>query len=169
MAIRLKNEEKGILSYLGESYKDSINLKDITKYLKAQEYDVDSIKDVREDLNHLIRVGYVRSKTEGKGDKREEKFYLSRTPLGGKYKQKQVQGRELIHETSKLWQRIFNPKLFGSLFLLFGFGFVAYDSLNVTGAVISSAETFNPAFFLICLLLAVGIVLLTKSIKESKK
>ncbi len=159
--ISLDSEEKGILRYLGNKKEESLNLHNIVEYLKTHGYSDLTVKDAREKMDYLIDLGYVRSKTTGKGENREEKFYLSRTPLGGRYKQKQIQGRGIIYDTSKLIQR-----LFASVFLLIGFGFIIYSISGITGAVISSGQSMAPTFVFAFLLFIIGGFLLKISFKK---
>jgi hypothetical protein len=107
----------------------------------------------------------VRSKTEGKGDNREEKFYLSKLfggLEGGLRKRRSLQGRGILHDTSKLIKR-----LLGSVFLLMGVGLFVYESPNVTGAVIGNSTT---DFIVggVFILLALGLFFI-KSKKSNKK
>jgi hypothetical protein len=137
---KLKYEEKGILKYLGRGYEESINLKDITKYLNESDYvdDADkkmefSIHKTRKMLDHLAETGYVRSKTEGKGSAREEKFYLAKGMGAGVRKRMQLQGRGFFFDPSRLVKR-----LTGMVFLLVGIGLFVYQSHSLTGAVIGT-------------------------------
>jgi hypothetical protein len=132
MAISLYDEEKGILKYLPKDSEEAVTLKDITKYLTNMGYSNLGAREAENMVDHLIDAGYVRSRTEGRGDKREARFYLSKVPfVGGKAKQKKLQGRGIVHDTSRLIKRIF-----GGIFLLIGLGLALYEGSNLTGAVI---------------------------------
>jgi len=156
--VNLDGEEKGILRYLGKE-EESVGFTDITRYLARRGYEETNNRAITEKLDHLIEVGYVRSKTEGKGNKREEKFYLARRIGGGGRKRKQLQGRGIIYDTSKLVQR-----LFGSVFLLIGFGFIIYEGLQMTGAFISSTQTIDLTVIFAFALFIIGGFLLKKSL-----
>lgn len=157
--IPLDDEEKGILRYLGNKEEEGLNLDNIVEYLKKHGYKDLDLKDAREKIDRLIDVGYMRSKTKGKGDDREENFYLARRLGGGSRKRKQLQGRGIIYDTSKLIQRIG-----GSAFLLIGFGFLVYQSLSITGAFISSTQPVVPTFVFAFALFLIGGFLLKKSL-----
>ncbi len=159
----LDTEEKGILRYLGNKEEEVLNLDSITKYLKKHGYEDLNLKAAREKLDHLIDVGYVRSKTEGKGDNREENFYLARRLGGGGRERKRLQGRGIIYDTSKLIKR-----LVGSAFLLIGFGFIIYESLQMTGAFISSAQTIDLTFIFAFALFIIGGFLLIDSFRDRR-
>ena len=77
MTIPLDKKEKRILRYLEPGYDGALNLNDITSYLQSNAYPNISEKGVAKRLDHLIDVGYVRAKTEGRGNNRDERFYLS--------------------------------------------------------------------------------------------
>ena len=162
--VNLASEEKGILKYLGKGYDEAMDLDDITKYLESHGYSKLSDEAARERLDHLIDTGYVRSKTEGKGSQREEKFYLSKWIGEGVRKQKYLQGRGIIQDTSKLIQR-----LFGSIFILIGFGFLLYQSLHMTGAFISSIQAVAPTFVFALALFIIGGILLRGSFRNNFK
>lgn len=155
--ISLDSEEKRILSYLGGNYKESVGLGDIVEYLKDVGYEGVTRRNVLDKLDRLSDVGYVRSKTKGKGEHRDEKFYLSGAPLAGKYARRGLQGRGVVHDTSKLIRR-----LFGSVFLFFGLGAVVYQGLNVTGAAVSSGSGGSLSFVFAFALIVVGTFLLKK-------
>lgn len=76
MGVSLDDEEKGILKYLGK-YDEAVGLENIKRYLNNQGYGGFTSIELTDKLDYLVDVGYVRSKTEGKGDKREERFYLT--------------------------------------------------------------------------------------------
>lgn len=133
MAVSLDDEEKGILKYLGKGYEESINLENIQKYLGDKEYGNFNKRKVAEMLDHLIDTGYIRSRTEGKEDKREEKFYLTKGIGAGVRKRMQLQGRGFFYDSSRLVKR-----LTGVVFLLMGIGLFIYQSPNLTGAVIGT-------------------------------
>ena len=156
--VSLDDEEKGILRYLSIDPDEAASRNDITKYLSSSGYNPVSPQDLKDKLDNLMDYGYIRAKTEKSGRSRIEKFYLSKALLGGKSKQKKLQGRGgIIQDTSKLVKR-----LFGSIFLLFGLGFFIYDSV-ITGAIISSQENFNPIFIPTLALVIIGGILLKKS------
>ena len=114
-------------------------------------------------MNHLIDYGYVRSKTEGKGKEREEKFYLSNILGGGSRKRRNLQGRGIINDTSRLIKR-----LTGSFFFLVGLGFIGYEIFTPTGAVISSGEGFNLTSLFSFLLLIIGGFLFKNSLGKKE-
>jgi hypothetical protein len=142
--INLDYEEKGILKYLGKGYEKAITLDEIKDYLKKVEHlegeDL-SKKEIRSKLDHLIDVGYVRSKTEGTGEQRKEKFYLSNILAGiegGVGRKKGLQGRGPWHDLSRLVKR-----LFGFVFFLSIFASVSFLFPNVTGNTILGNITGN--------------------------
>ncbi len=149
--VHLDDEAKGILRYLASNYKQSSGLPDIVEYLKDSGYDDVTRRSVTEDLDYLRDVGYVRSKTKGKGEDREEKFYLSRMPFGGRFKRRGLQGRGVLHDASSLVKR-----LTGGFFFLFGFGVIIYEGLNFTGAVISTNNQIGISSILGFALLLIG-------------
>jgi len=155
--VHLDDEEKGILKYLGRGYDEAVNLKNISHYLRDQGYNNTSLKDMRDDLDHLIKSGYIRSKTEGKGSNREEKFYLARFIGGGEREKRKLQGRGVFRDLGKLIER-----LSGAFFLLFGLGVVIYGDLNVTGAAISNSAGVGLTFIFAFALMIIGGVLLIK-------
>lgn len=157
----MDDEEKGILKYLGKNYDEAEGLKNIVSYLKDQGYSNTSLSDVRDDLDHLIKSGYVRSKTDGKGANRNEKFYLARIIGGGVRKRKELQGRGFFRDIAKLVER-----LSGFFFLFAGLIAVVYEGLNFTGAVISDGLGVGLAFIFAFALLIIGGVLLKKSFKK---
>lgn len=161
MGVSLDDKEKGILRYLGKGYDESIDLESIQNYLGDKEYGDFSKKEVIGMLDHLMDTGYVRSKTEGKGDRREEKFYLSQSPLGGKFKKMNLQGRGIIHDTSTLVKR-----LFGMIFLLAGLGLFLYESPNLTGAVIGPSTN---GFLVGVLFIFVGLAFFFVKSKKNEK
>ncbi len=160
--VKLNSEEKGILKYLSPNSKEAISLDKIKDYLISQEYGEHSLKDVREDMDYLIDKGYACSKTIGTGEDRKELFYLTKTPLGGQFKRRQTQGRDLVSETVKAWNKIFNPKVFGSIFLLFGLGAIVYEGMDVTGAVISNGVGVGLTFIFAFALMIIGGILVKK-------
>ena len=160
--IKLDNEEKGIVRYLSVE-EEALDLDEIIDYLQDHGYEKLEKSGAMEKLDHLIDVGYVRSKTIGMGKDREEKFYLAKKLGGGGRRRKQLQGRGIIYDTSKLIQR-----LTGSIFLLIGLGFLTYQSLRITGAVISSSESIVPAFASASALFLIGGVLLIGSFRKRK-
>lgn len=153
----LDKKEKGIVKYLGTNYDESLSLNDITQYLKDVGYEDTTRKNVLEKIDNLIDLGYVRSRTKGKGDNREEKFYLSKSLLGGRFKRRGLQGRGFLHDTSSLIER-----LFGSVFVLFGLGVLIYEGLNITGAVISNGEGIGISSLLGLTLMIIGGILIKK-------
>lgn len=160
MGVSLDDEEKGILKYLG-NYDEAVGLESIKRYLNNQGYGGFTSIELIEKLDNLANVGYVRSKTEGKGDKREEKFYLSRVPLGGKFKRRSLQGRGIVHDTSNLVKRIF-----GCVFLLMGIGLLAYEAPNLTGAVIGVSTS---GFLVGWLFILIALMFFFIKPKKSKK
>lgn len=158
----LDKEEKGILRYLGKEDEGSVPLKDITNYLSSKGYNL-PLPDVEDKLDHLIDVGYVRSRTEGKGSNRVEKFYLSNLAaglLGGVGKKRSLQGRGIKHDLKGLLKRAF-----GSIFLVFGVGLFLYDA-TLTGAVISSSGGLSSGLVLPVFLFVAGGALLVNSFIE---
>jgi hypothetical protein len=161
MGVSLDDEEKGILRYLGKGYDESIDLESIQEYLGDKEYGNFSKKEVIGMLDHLMDTGYVRSKTEGKGDKREEKFYLAKGVGAGVRKRMKLQGRGFFYEPSRLIKR-----LTGAVFLLIGIGLFVYEGSNATGAVIGSSSGVNPIFFFASILTIIGFLLALNSFKK---
>lgn len=162
MAIHLDDEEKGILKYLGRRDEDSVTLNDITRYLDDMGYGGFSKREAENMLDHLIEAGYIRSRTEKIQNTRQQVFYLSRVPLaGGKAKQKRLQGRGIIHDTSSLIR-----KLLGSVFLLMGLGLFAYEGPKLTGAVIG---VHTGGFFVGGLFIFIALVLFFFNPKKNKK
>lgn len=161
MSVRLDDEEKGILRYLGRGYSESLDLNDITNHLNDLGYSKVSKKEVLDKLGNLMDYGYVRSKAEEKGPVKNYRFYLARGIGGGGRRSKSLQGRGLIHDTSSLIKR-----LFGSVFLLFGLGVLIVSGSGTTGAVISSGDGFTVTFVLSFALAVIGVFLLRKSFRK---
>jgi hypothetical protein len=133
--INLDDEEKGILKSLSTKKDEALNLNDITKYLKVHDYVDQNIKprEIREKMEHLADLGYVRSRTEISGNDREELYYLSNYVMGGVRKKSTLQNRGVFNDLRKFVQ-----KFTGAIFLLFGLGFFVYEGLSLTGAFIFS-------------------------------
>lgn len=154
--VDLEPEEKGILKSLG-SKNQALNLDSIKNYLEHQAYENVEKKDIRKSLEHLSDLGYVRSKTKGEGNDREEVFYLSNYVMGGIRRKSSLQNRGPWNDLKKFYQ-----KFLGSIFLLVGLGFFIYYGLSMTGAVVSSGEILTPGFVLSFVLFVVGMALLEK-------
>jgi hypothetical protein len=131
--VSLDYEEKGILKYLNKSSDSDITIDDLADYLKNQDYGELSKKELRERLDHLIEKGYIRAKTEGRGEKREEVFSLTRYIGSGVRQQRHLQGRGIINDTSRLVKR-----LFGSIFVLSLAASIFFLSPDFTGNIIGN-------------------------------
>ena len=141
MTISLDYEQKGILRYLDTRKGDPITLEDINDYLKNQEYGKLTKKELRDKIDELIDVGYVRSNTGGERDGRKERFYLSKLAgglLGGVSKKRSLQGRGPWHDTSKLVKRLLS--CFFILSLAASFFFL---SPSFTGNAIGNVSESN--------------------------
>ncbi len=160
--IELSQEEKGIIRYLG-GRKSKVNVADIVEYLKDHGYDKLDKKEAIEKLDYLMKVGYVRSKTIGKGDNREEKFYLSKWTGGGGRRRRSEQGRGFVRDVQKGIERFVS-----SIFILVGLGFLVYQTISITGAFISSTQEIVPGFIFAFILLCIGVFLLVGSFKKKK-
>ena len=160
--VNLDQEEKGIVRYLGGK-SQAINVSDIVEYLKDHGYGSLDKKQAIERLDHLMEVGYVRSKTIGKGKSREEKFYLSKGIGGGGRRKREVQGRGPLYDIHKSLERFV-----GAIFVLGGLGFLMYQTIGMTGAFFSSAERVFPGFIFGFTLYVFGSFLLIHSFKKKK-
>lgn len=164
----LDSTEKGIVRLLGSAEDDAVNLDELKTMLNKAGYEVENVSDLRQDLDHLIDVGYVRSKTYGKGSDREEKFRLTNYVVGGTRRKIEEQGRGVIPSTAKMYKRWFG-KVSGAFFLLIGLGVFIYEGIGMTGAVISSSERVTPAFILGFALFVIGVTVLEKSYKQERE
>ncbi|MCK5624370.1 hypothetical protein KAI04_00840 [Candidatus Pacearchaeota archaeon] len=151
--VELDREEKGIVRYLSNK-EEAFDVKEIIEYLKDHGYQELDKSKAMEALDNLMEVGYVRSKTIGSGSNREERFYLAKGLGGGYRRKKQLQGQGILHDASKLIER-----LTGSVFLLIGLGFIISQIPNITGAVISSAESVASTVSLAAVLFFIGCAL----------
>lgn len=163
MGVSLDDEEKGILKYLGRKYEEEATIDDLTKYLSDLGYGRFSKREFIDKMDHLIDLGYVRSRTEGKGKDRQEIFYLSKLALGlwgGVAKKRNLQGRGPQHDISRLFRR-----MMGALFLAMGLGLFAYEGPRLTGAVIG---THIQGFLTGALFIFFGLALLFIKPKKSR-
>jgi hypothetical protein len=149
------------LKYLDNKSGSNITIEDITNYLKKQDYEELSKKELRGKLDNLIDLGYVRAKTEGKGDKREEIFYLSEYLGSGLRKKRNLQGRGIFNDTSRLIKR-----LLGSFFFLIGIGLFLYEMPGLTGAVIGPSTS---GFLVSVLFVFVGVATFFINSKKKKR
>jgi hypothetical protein len=126
-----------------------------------------SKKVVRERVQELIEMGYVRSRVEQVGKNREERFYLSMgVGAGGRRARATLQGRNYVWgDLPKLLERVYK-KATGAILILFGIGFFIYQNISLSGAVISVAELKVDNFILPCSSLILGGLLLFKSLKK---
>lgn len=163
MGVKLDDEEKGIVRYLGTNYKESIKLDDIQDYLNDSQYlneDNKIIKfsksDTRNLMNRLIDVGYVRSKTQEEKGKRVERFYLTNIAgvAGGISKRLGLQGRSPKHTVTSLIGRIFSSFFILSLAASFFFLYPAFTG-NVIGKMSAGQSEFL-SFFLFLIALVFG-------------
>lgn len=156
--------EKGIVRLLGSKEEDAVSLHEIREMLKNSGYEVGEISQLREDLDHLIDSGYIRSRTYGKGKDREEKFRLTNYVVGGERRKIEEQGRGVIPSATKMYKR-----WFGSIFVLIGLGFFIYDGLRMTGAIFSSGTQISPGFIFAFALFVIGVFLLEGSFDKRNK
>lgn len=160
MVREVNDEQRGILKYL-DTRNNPLTKENIKAYLDKQGYNP-SIKKVTDDINHLIKLGYIATETERAGEDITERFYVTRGIGGGRRAQRRVQGRGAGHYIGGLLKRIL-----GSIFLLFGLGFLFYQDIITTGNVISeSAAAFDIAFILSLVLMILGGILFHQSFKR---
>lgn len=161
----LDKEETGIVRLLDRDKENAVTLDELQEMLAKSGYRKVEIPDLREDIDHLIDLGYVSSRTYGGGKDRKEKFYLTHYLVGGGRRKKAEQGRGLIPSATKMYKR-----WFGSIFMLAGLGFFIYDGLRMTGAIFSSVTQISPGFIFAFALFVIGVFLLEGSFdKDNKK
>jgi hypothetical protein len=160
----LNDEERGILKFLGGKG-ELESFDNIRNYLHKSGYGSLSERNARKELDQLIDLGYIRSRTVGSGTDREERFYLSRGIGAGRRAKSTLQGRDYVLGDIGQWvKRIFGK---GYIFLVFGLGFLVYSGISSTGMVISSeGSPLDAGFVLSFMLMLIGGALL---LKKSKK
>lgn len=155
-------EIDGIIRYLGKK-DEAVTFHQLEDYLGNHGYTELHGRELRKELDYLEDMGYVRSSTEGKGNEREERFYLARRLGGGGRLKRNLQNRFIPLDLSKLVKRIV-----GSFFLLIGIGFFAYSNWNMTGAVVSLSQTRNSTMIMAFVIFVIGGILLVKSFGKKK-
>ena len=134
-SVPLSRKEKRILRYLSPKKEEASPAEEIGEYLINNGYVNDfKINDIEEEMDYLIDKGYVSSVLAREGREAIPKYYLSNTLLvGGKTKQKRLEGRGVVNNLEKIIRRII-----GIIFLFSGIGLSFYEGLNLTGAVIGA-------------------------------
>lgn len=133
--IALNKNQRRILQYLSPRKERAVPAEEIGEYLIGNGYVSDfKIQDIEEGMDYLTDVGYVSSVIVGKGEEAVPKYYLSNTLLvGGKTKQKRLQGKGVVNNLEKIIRRII-----GMIFLVSGIGLSFYEGGNMTGAIIGA-------------------------------
>lgn len=160
----LDKTEKGIVRLLGSAEDDSVNMDELKTMLNKAGYDVKKVSDLREDLDHLIDAGYVRSKTYGKGAQREEKFRLTNYVVGGTRRKIEEQGRGVIPSSTKMYKR-----WFGAGFMVLGLGLFIYEGLTMTGGAVGSQVKASFGAIIAFALFVAGLAILESPFKKHKK
>jgi len=160
-----------ILKTLKARRENALNIGDIRERIKKEVGESIPQKEIYKELSNLIKYGSVRS-TEVKepfsplSKKREEKrYYLSRGIGSGKRNYNKLTGKATFADLGKYISRIF-----GSIFVLFGLGFLIYQNLPLSGAVISNNPIVKDINLVLpSILVVIGAVLIFLSISRKNQ
>ncbi|OGJ12775.1 hypothetical protein A3K82_02435 [Candidatus Pacearchaeota archaeon RBG_19FT_COMBO_34_9] len=141
----------------------ALTINDLGDALKKETGEKIARKEIYDVLSNLMKYGNVR-RVIIKGAKGEErKYYLSRGLGSGARNYAKLTGK--ANPFTDLAKYI--GRVFGSIFILFGIGFLAYQNLALSGAVISNGEMIkNISPILSVVLIAVGGLIFLTSFKK---
>ena len=161
MKREMNENQRGILRYLDTS-ENPLTKDNIKKHLEKQGYKP-SMKEISTDLDYLIRIGYLGTNVERSGNETTESFYVTQWVGGGRRAQRRLLGRGAGSYVGGLWKRIT-----GSIFLIFGLGFLFYQDTITTGNVVfeSTAVALDIAFVLSFGLMIIGGILFYQSFRK---
>ncbi len=151
--------QQEIIKSLKPARAGGLSLKDLKASLEEEDYTA-TIDELREGVGELIKYGAVR----GENDVAGKRYFLARGVGSGYRNQRKLLGRPHIRDVYKFFSRIF-----GSVFLLFGFSIFINQNSTISGAVVSETFSGNAPLISSLVFVIAGVALLFLSFKKSQK
>ena len=161
---KLSETALDVLKSLKTGKKWALTIDEIEEVLEKETGEKVSKNRIYKELSNLMKYGSVRS-ANFEGSKGEERaYYLSRGLGSGRRNYNRLAGKATFTDIGKYISRIF-----GGIFVLFGIGFLVYQNLPLSGAVISNnpiVKDINLIFPSILVVIGAALIFLSGSKKS---